>query len=340
MVFISVEDTDGRRHRRDIIKALSNSVNDEIENEQYEYSDNLDTNDDIGIDTFSPYENDTFVDGNMTDFIASTVSSFLESTITLDPFNETSMSEQWENYLSTISTTEMDSSDSTASTDSTFDTTADDDNYDVNNDECIDGYKIICYDDNGNADKNDAVTTQSTADKNSLGIRATAHLWNASPTTAAADETFLFHSSASPHSTLNISKEDECRPFLRNQSDEITDISPLFIGKNLTDTIEKRDVKTQQKLRDFCWETLFGQEMVKLTVLDLVFTVVTTLFMDFFRALFVRFMNKCWCWDLEKKFPKVSRVNFYVCLQLISQLFALFAVWRFQNCRKYIAFGE
>lgn len=26
--------------------------------------------------------------------------------------------------------------------------------------------------------------------------------------------------------------------------------------------------------------------------------------MDFFRALFVRFMNKCWCWDLEKKFPK------------------------------------
>ena len=26
--------------------------------------------------------------------------------------------------------------------------------------------------------------------------------------------------------------------------------------------------------------------------------------MDFFRALFVRFMNRCWCWDLERKFPK------------------------------------
>lgn len=58
------------------------------------------------------------------------------------------------------------------------------------------------------------------------------------------------------------------------------------------------------KLRSLCWETMFGQEIVKLTVMDFIFTVVGTLFMDFIRGVFVRIMNKCWCWDLEKKFPE------------------------------------
>ncbi|CAG5003308.1 unnamed protein product [Parnassius apollo] len=61
---------------------------------------------------------------------------------------------------------------------------------------------------------------------------------------------------------------------------------------------------TQKKLLKLCWETMFGQELVKLTVMDLVFVLLGTLFMDFFRALFVRYMNRCWCWDLEKKFPE------------------------------------
>ncbi|XP_068630050.1 transmembrane channel-like protein [Battus philenor] len=61
---------------------------------------------------------------------------------------------------------------------------------------------------------------------------------------------------------------------------------------------------TQKKLLKLCWETMFGQELVKLTMMDLVFVLLGTLFMDFFRALFVRYMNRCWCWDLEKKFPE------------------------------------
>ncbi|XP_053662984.1 transmembrane channel-like protein [Anopheles marshallii] len=57
-------------------------------------------------------------------------------------------------------------------------------------------------------------------------------------------------------------------------------------------------------IRSLCWETMFGQELAKLTVMDLLVTIVSTLVLDFLRALFVRFMNSCWCWDLEKKFPK------------------------------------
>ncbi|XP_031776655.1 transmembrane channel-like protein 2 isoform X2 [Nasonia vitripennis] len=64
------------------------------------------------------------------------------------------------------------------------------------------------------------------------------------------------------------------------------------------------DIKTRRLLRGLCWETMFGQEIAKLTMMDLVLTIFSTMGMDFFRALFVRYMNSCWCWDLEKQFPQ------------------------------------
>ncbi|NXQ18770.1 TMC1 protein, partial [Peucedramus taeniatus] len=51
-----------------------------------------------------------------------------------------------------------------------------------------------------------------------------------------------------------------------------------------------------------CWETMVGQEFVRLTVSDMMTTYITILIGDFLRAVFVRFFNYCWCWDLEYGF--------------------------------------
>ncbi|KRT82265.1 hypothetical protein AMK59_3218, partial [Oryctes borbonicus] len=90
-------------------------------------------------------------------------------------------------------------------------------------------------------------------------------------------------------------------------------VRPIPFQVNLTcpcrlDSIEDfmatLDYKNQSKLRSLCWESMFGQELVKLTVMDLFMTIMSTLAMDFFRGVFVRVMNNCWCWDLEKSFPQ------------------------------------
>ena len=44
----------------------------------------------------------------------------------------------------------------------------------------------------------------------------------------------------------------------------------------------------KNRLRKLCWETMFGQELVKLTVMDFVLVVASTLGGDFIRALIVR----------------------------------------------------
>lgn len=54
-----------------------------------------------------------------------------------------------------------------------------------------------------------------------------------------------------------------------------------------------------------CKNLLLFQELVKLTIMDLVMTVISTIITDFLRAVFVRYANQCWCWDLEKGFVSI-----------------------------------
>lgn len=118
-------------------------------------------------------------------------------------------------------------------------------------------------------------------------------------------------------SSTNLTKNSSqaCVPYKQN-GDQITGISSDYVGEKLSETIRKLTKPDQLELREMCWETIFGQELVKLTVFDLVFNTFTILFMDFFRALFVRYMNKCWCWDLEKRYPKVWTYNYKVTIDL------------------------
>ncbi|XP_064459083.1 transmembrane channel-like protein [Ornithodoros turicata] len=71
----------------------------------------------------------------------------------------------------------------------------------------------------------------------------------------------------------------------------------------LPEDLLKVEESTKERLRKLCWETMFGQEIVKLTVMDVVMTIGSTVVTDFIRALIVRYANDCWCWDLEQGFP-------------------------------------
>ncbi|XP_011865676.1 PREDICTED: transmembrane channel-like protein 3 isoform X2 [Vollenhovia emeryi] len=70
--------------------------------------------------------------------------------------------------------------------------------------------------------------------------------------------------------------------------------------KDLERLHQKHKKSLCSRLDHLCWETMVGQELTKLVVMDLIFNVVATLGKIFFRPAFVRVVNKCWCWKLEK----------------------------------------
>ncbi|XP_037387378.1 transmembrane channel-like protein 2-B [Pygocentrus nattereri] len=78
---------------------------------------------------------------------------------------------------------------------------------------------------------------------------------------------------------------------------------------NVTQNIPLPEIAPADVIRGPCWETEVGIEFVKLTVSDIEVTYLTILIGDFMRALIVRFLNYCWCWDLEAGFPSYGEFD-------------------------------
>uniref|UniRef100_A0A8D1UG00 Transmembrane channel-like protein n=1 Tax=Sus scrofa TaxID=9823 RepID=A0A8D1UG00_PIG len=64
---------------------------------------------------------------------------------------------------------------------------------------------------------------------------------------------------------------------------------------------------------------------MRLTVSDMLVTYITILLGDFLRACFVRFMNYCWCWDLEAGFP--SYAEFDISGNVLGLIFNQGMIW-------------
>ncbi|XP_072549080.1 transmembrane channel-like protein 2-A [Salminus brasiliensis] len=82
-----------------------------------------------------------------------------------------------------------------------------------------------------------------------------------------------------------------------------------YSANNPNETGTPPPVNPADVIRGPCWETTVGIEFVKLTISDIQVTYLTILIGDFLRALIVRFLNYCWCWDLEAGWPSYGEFD-------------------------------
>ncbi|NXV17307.1 TMC3 protein, partial [Cepphus grylle] len=109
--------------------------------------------------------------------------------------------------------------------------------------------------------------------------------------------------------TKTFSKEDNLSTTIPDVQIKTNGIATLeearAQGFTVSDSLVNKTVSfNAQNPQDQCWETYVGQEMLKLSIIDMIFTVASILLIDFFRGLCVRYLSDCWCWDLESKFPE------------------------------------
>ncbi|KAM6425976.1 transmembrane channel-like protein 3 isoform 2-T2 [Liasis olivaceus] len=111
-------------------------------------------------------------------------------------------------------------------------------------------------------------------------------------TTFLATKTLLEHNFSTPTPNTQMIKNGT---FLL--SENLTQSYAHLVELNNTAPSDSNTESHQNQ----CWETY---EMLKLSIIDMLFTVASILLIDFFRGLFVRYLSDCWCWDLESKFPE------------------------------------
>lgn len=150
----------------------------------------------------------------------------------------------------------------------------------------------------------DELTTTTHPQAEAAGEETTLYSPNSTPTTsekfAPIEATTRTHNPQETSAPITTPLPQRPPPRRRKPKINITDIAEL---QQRTLMLSEA---TQQNIRNLCWETMFGREILKLNVMDIILFCMSVFCMDFLRALFVRFMNKCWCWDLEKKFPRYN----------------------------------
>ncbi|XP_013788683.1 transmembrane channel-like protein 3, partial [Limulus polyphemus] len=164
------------------------------------------------------------------------------------------------------------------------------------------------------ASENNILTPSTSSIEKDLLVTTISKAPTASYTVAedSTTQSFITDTGTGNVSTLSSCDGVECMSDSTEESTIMNEVSTFpdeCVGdkcsdeENIVELILQSDESTREQLRKLCWETMFGQELVKLTVMDLVMTIINIILMDFIRAVFVRYANKCWCWDLEKKFP-------------------------------------
>ncbi|XP_035291511.1 transmembrane channel-like protein 1 [Anguilla anguilla] len=119
---------------------------------------------------------------------------------------------------------------------------------------------------------------------------------------------------------------------LKRQEEEVVKLNmtvwqaSLYNGTlSANSTIPPVTVAPADVPRGPCWETMVGQEFVRLIISDTMTTYITLLIGDFLRAVCVRFLNYCWCWDLEYGFPSYS--EFDVSGNVLGLIFNQGMIW-------------